>query len=349
MSDRALVISILLALSAGTAAAQTPTPADAAFKRGRELLKAGKPADACVEFEHSNKLDPQLGTAFNIAQCSEQTGKLARALELYRELLKRDTKPERKTLVAGAIPKLEARVPKLVVRTTSRTPGLVVTSQPSQGLVAPRTIDVNKPIEMDLGEYTIVARAPSRKDWTANIRIGEEAKTTTLEIPGESAGKPGDSADTATDPTATPPTTAVTPGVTRPLATDDDDDDGGEGRTAEPRTSKRKLFAIASLSVGGVALIGSAVLGASAKSTWTEAKAVCGGTTCATPGDLDRANQLGDDAASSARLSTIAVVVGGLAVAGGIVLWVTAPSAHEVRVSAAPARDGGGVTVSGRF
>ncbi len=170
------------------------------------------------------------------------------------------------------------------MRIATRTPGLVVTSQPIQGLVTPRPIEVNKPIEMDLGEHTIVARAPSRKDWTANIRIGEEAKTTTIEIPVEGAtGKPGTTA--GTDPTTTTGSTGSTgtTGTTGSLANDD-----GGGRTDAPPKSNRKLFAVASLSVGGVALIGSAVLGASAKSKWSEAKDVCGGTTCGHTGSRRR-------------------------------------------------------------
>ena len=40
-------IALVLVLLTSIAHAQTPTPADAAFKRGRELLKVGKFADAC--------------------------------------------------------------------------------------------------------------------------------------------------------------------------------------------------------------------------------------------------------------------------------------------------------------
>ena len=54
-------LAIVLVLVTSVAHAQTPTPADAAFKRGRELLKAGKFADACIEFEHTRMLSAVFG------------------------------------------------------------------------------------------------------------------------------------------------------------------------------------------------------------------------------------------------------------------------------------------------
>ncbi len=337
--DRAFVVGIVVALCAGTAEAQTPTPADAAFKRGRELLKAGKYADACIEFEHSNKLDPQLGTEFNIAQCSEKVGKLARALELYRNLLARDANPQRKVVVAEAIPNLEARVPKLIVR--AATPptglsGLLVTLQPVQSVVPPRAIEVNKPLEVDLGEYTLVAKGGGIRDWTATAKIDTEGKTTTLEIPVD--GIP-----------AKPLVGGTTPPIAGPAP------DGGTGGTVgtdepdAPPRSRRKTYAVVAMGVGGAALIGGVVFGSMARSKWSEAKDVCGGTTCTSMADLERANELGDAASSKASISTILVIAGGLAAAGGVVLWVTAPSKHEVRMTATPAPDGGAFVVSGRF
>jgi len=330
----ALLATFALVGFASTAAAQAPTPADAAFKRGRELLKAGKYADACIEFEHSNKLDPQLGTAFNIAQCSEKVGKLARALEVYRDLLARDTNAQRKTVVADAIPKLEARVPKLVVKAATKPAGLLVTLQPAQSVIPPRPIEVNAPIEMDLGEYVIIAKGGGITDWTGTARIDTEAKTTTVELP-----------------VPAPAEAKPQPIVSKPAEPDDGDDDDDDDDDAPPASGKssRKLIAYGALGLGGAAVIGGAIFGSMANSKWTEAKDVCGGTTCATQADVDRANEIADDARGKATLSTVFFVAGAAAVATGVVLWVTAPSEHEVQVSAAPTTGGAGVTFSGRF
>ena len=328
-----IVLVIASLVLSSLAFAQTPTPADAAFKRGRELLKAGKFADACIEFEHSQKLDPALGTEFNIAQCSEKIGKLARALELYRGMLPRDTNADRKKIVADVIPKLEARVPKLLVRVPSTPPGFVMTIQVVNSVNPPRALEANKPIEIDFGEYQVVAKATNAPDWTQNVRIDTEAKTTTLDAP---FGKPA-TTTTTTIGTTTTGTTAI------------EKPEQPEGPEPAPK-SRRKLFGIVALGVGGAALVGGVVLGAMASSKWSEAKDVCGGTTCASPADVMRANELGDDAKSKATLSTVFVIVGTAAAATGVVLWVTAPkSESSTQVTAHPTNDGAGITLSGRF
>ena len=334
----ALVCAFVVA-SATTAFAESA--ADAAFKRGRELLKAGKYADACIEFEHSQKLDPALGTEFNIAQCSEKIGKLARALELYRGLLPRDTNAERKRIVADAIPKLEARVPKLLVRVPTPPPsGFTMTIQGKNSVVPPRRLVANTPVEMDLGEYEIVAQATNHPDWRHDVRIDTEGKTTTVDAPF-AAPRP----TVPTEPTPSTTTPATTP---LPAAEPTNDPDDPEPAPA-PR-SRRKLYGVISLGVGGAALVGGVVFGAMARSKWSEAKDVCGGTTCTTQAHVMRANELGDDARSKATLSTIFVLAGTAAAATGVVLWLTAPSSESAtQVTAHPTTGGAGITLSGRF
>ena len=320
----------------GVAHAQN-NPADAAFKRGRELLKAGKYADACVEFEHSQKLDPALGTEFNIAQCSEKIGKLARALELYRGMLPRDQKEDRKKIVADAIPKLEARVPHLLVKAPSPPPpGFTLTIQVINSGQPPKALEANKSIEIDFGEYAIVAKASGVPDWSQNIRIDTEAKTTTVEPP-LGAPKPV----VSTPPPTTATTTATTAPITQPVEPVDD---------PSPPRSKRKLYGVIGMGVGGASLVTGLVFGAMARSKWTKAKDVCGGTTCTTVADQMEAQKLGDAARGRATLSTIFVGVGVAAAATGVILFVTAPSSEsQTQVTATPTHDGAGITVSGRF
>jgi hypothetical protein len=329
-------LAIVLVLITSVAHAQTPTPADAAFKRGRELLKAGKYADACIEFEHSQKLDPALGTEFNIAQCSEKVGKLARALELYRGMLPRDQNADRKKIVGDAIPKLEARVPHLLVKVPAPPPGLTVTIQVINSGNAPKALETNKPIEIDFGEYSIVAKASGVPDWSQNVRIDTEGKTTTVEPP---FGKP-----TTTGPTTGPTTTGPTvTGAVQSEQPEPEDDPA-------PPKSKRKLIGIVAMAGGGAALITGLVFGKMASNKWSDAKDVCGGTTCTTTADQMKAQDLGDSARSKATLSTIFVGFGIAAAATGVVLFMTAPSTEsQTAVSAHPTQDGAGITLSGRF
>jgi len=80
-------------------------------------------------------------------------------------------------------------------------------------------------------------------------------------------------------------------------------------------------------------------LGVIAHGKWSDAKAVCNGsTTCATQADADRASMISDDAKSKGNLATLFVIAGGLVAAGGVVLWATAATPGSV-----------GVTLAGRF
>lgn len=333
-----IVVLCILAL-AGLAHAEGPNPAaDAAFKRGRELLKAGKYADACIEFEQSNKLDPALGTKFNIAQCSEKTSKLARALELYREMLPVDTNADRKKIVADAIPKLEARVPHLLVKVATPPAGLALWLQVTNSPNPPKLLEANKSVEIDFGEYTVIAKATGAADWSQNVRIDTEGKTTTLEPP---FGKPTTATPPPVEPLTTTATTTGTASITEPL---------GAPADAPAPKSKRKMTGIVGMSVGGAAIAGGVVLGVLARGKWSDAKDVCGGTTCTSETKKLEAQDLGDDARSKALLSTIFVGAGVVAAGVGVVLFVTAPKSESAtRLGAYPTHDGAAVTLSGRF
>ena len=91
-----LLLAGLVCALVSTAHADDKAAAESAFLRGRELLKAGKVAEACDSFARSEKLDPQMGTRYNLALCYEQEGRLASAWGLFRELAQRDTNSARK-------------------------------------------------------------------------------------------------------------------------------------------------------------------------------------------------------------------------------------------------------------
>lgn len=339
-------IAIAALLVASSAFAQTPTPADAAFKRGRELLKAGKFADACVEFEHSQKLDPALGTAFNIAQCSEKIGKYARALELYREMAAKDTNADRKKVVTAQIPVLEGKVPHLTVKVATPPPGLAITLEVINSGLPPRVLEPNKEIEIDFGEYALHGKATGAPDWNQNFRVDTEGKAYTYDAPfGVKVEPVKPTTTTTTTTTTTPPKTTATTTGTESIQKPDEPQD-----TPEPPKSKRKLYGVIALSAGGAALVTGVVFGAMAKGKWSDAKDVCGGTTCTTQMDLDKANRLKNAAQSKATLSTVFVAAGVVGAAVGVVLFVTAPSSESsTRVTAHPTQDGAGITLSGRF
>ncbi|HEY1549617.1 MAG TPA: tetratricopeptide repeat protein, partial [Kofleriaceae bacterium] len=101
---RALLVVIGLAR---VAFADPGHVADETFERGRALMAKKQYAEACAAFEQSQRLDPQFGTLFNLADCEVQLGKLATAWGRYRELERTDSNQERRALSAQLATQLE--------------------------------------------------------------------------------------------------------------------------------------------------------------------------------------------------------------------------------------------------
>lgn len=305
-----LVIGVLAVASVAHA-----SPADDAFKRGRELLKAGRFREACDQFEKSQALDPALGTLYNIAQCDAEIGKLATALAAYKDVVAHDTNAARKQASTEAIARLEQRVPHLLVHAEA---GTTVT-------LAGKPIVLDAPIAMDFGTYALHGVPKSGPPIDRSITIDQEGSTAEVTLK-------------ATPVASVPPPHTVEPKNPEPPP------------PPPVAPSHRKTYAVATIAVGGAGLATGLVFGALARSQWADAKKLCdGGTTCASQADADAAARLGTQAHGRATLSTIFTIAGGAVAATGIVLYATAPTSHEMAIAAVPASDGGTLVVTGRF
>jgi hypothetical protein len=122
----------------------------------------------------------------------------------------------------------------------------------------------------------------------------------------------------------------------------------------------QKTAAVISGGVGVVGVILGSVMGAMSFSSWSSSKNECGTALC-----LNRAQALSDhdSAVTDATISDIGFIAGGVLVAGGVVLFLTAPSGtssstssastrlpiHLVRLVPRLERGGGGGMLEGRF
>src|SRR5687767_15373611 len=96
VAERARTVALLAATGlfvlSGPAIAQSPE-AEALFREGRNLIKAGKLEAGCDKLDASARLEPSVGTLLNLGDCREKLGRNASAWAAFRKaesLAKRD-------------------------------------------------------------------------------------------------------------------------------------------------------------------------------------------------------------------------------------------------------------------
>lgn len=345
-----------------SAAAQPAAQAASAtvqFDRGRALMKEKKYADACAAFEHSQKLDPQWGTLYNLAGCYARLGKLASAWAAYRELAQRDTNAARRKDAGKRATELDRRLPHLLLTAPRAPAGLAVTLD---GIDVTGLVGTENPV--DLGSHAIHATAPDRADFDTTTAITSEGKTVAVAIElapaapravkpplraeptvAQVAPRTEDARPTA--PVARPPRGAEAQRRPEPSGEPE------AGPSEAPR-SRRRIYGVIAAGAGGALVATGLVFGRLASSRWNEARALCGDDRmCDTQADLARGNQLVSDARSRANLSTGFVIGGAAAIGIGAILFATAPrdapSRSALRLTPAVAGSAVSLTLEGRY
>ena len=165
------VLSLMLTLGAAELHAQAsdPAAAEALFREGRALLAAGEYARACGKFSESNRLDPAVGTVFNLAECEERLGHLARAWTLFQEVVQRlPDGDERRAIAEARAKNLEARLPRLRIRLTAGAPPGTRVERDGVELGA-ASLDTALPV--DPGDHRVVVRAPGHADREFRVKL----------------------------------------------------------------------------------------------------------------------------------------------------------------------------------
>jgi hypothetical protein len=282
------------------------TTAEALFSEGRKLMAAGRYAEACPKLEASLKLDTGVGTMLNLAECYEKNGQTASAWTEFREAASAARDAGSKDRTDLARARAAALEPKLARLTIAVPKGQVV--DVTRDGTPIESAAFGTPVPIDPGKHAISASAPGKKKWTTSVDVTGGAQVS-VDIPvlADEASQ-GASIDTSKGSSSSQRTLGITAGV------------------------------IGILGVGA-----GTVFGLKASSTWSDAKNKCTSypSNCGPDGQ-----SLSQDAKSSANLATIAFVVGGVGLAGGAILWLTAPKPSEsVSLGIAPDR----VVLSGRF
>ncbi|MBX3186414.1 MAG: tetratricopeptide repeat protein [Labilithrix sp.] len=298
---------LVVMFATGVARADEASPtAESLFQEARNLVDAGRYAEACPKLEQSQKLDPAVGTQFNLADCYEHIGRTATAHALFAEvarIARAAGKFEREKSAKERAAALEPRLARVDVRVDAPAPGLEVE-------IDGAAFDLKSAgaVPIDPGAHKVRARAPNRVAWESDLDA-VEGRTTLLVVPA-----------------LVDPTPKVAPAE------------------APSGLSTQRSIALAAFGVGVAGVIVGAIGGAIALSKNAAAEEAC-------PKDIyqfrcptEEGASAWTSATSAGTVSTVGFIVGGVALAGAGVLWITAPS-RKTRVGTSLT----GVIVEGTF
>ena len=286
--------------------------ADRQFAQGRALMHKGELDQAAAAFQRSIDAEPSVGALVNFARYRELQGTTATAVTLYRHAARMadtQSQPERARAARKLAAALEPKLSHVTVTAAHPTKGLRIR-------VAGKdleTISMGKPVPVDPGEIRIEATAPDHQSWTTSVTVAADGDAQQVEVPRLEPAEPASPTPGGEGPTPIAPPAGST-------ATHGPDD--APGSWSGQHT--------AALVVGGVGVVGvvlGGVFGGLAGSQWDEALSYCNDED--TSDCSDEAGPLSNDATTSATVSTVGFVVGGAALATGVILWLTAPSGDE--------------------
>jgi hypothetical protein len=303
------LVALLCLASPSFAEPIDPAAARDLLKQGYALKQEGKHAEALARLLESLRLDSQIKTLMNIADCEEMLGQLSQAQKHW--VLARDQAVLQgdQLMLAEAerrLVELEARMPRLTIRLVGRkVQGTEV--RRSNVLLGPAALGV--PLPADPASHVVLVTAPGHQDARYDVVLAErDNKSIEVKIGVALAGSPAPRAGATPAPSA---------GSEPPLT-------GDQGASEVDRASGfwtgQRIAAVgtAGLGAAGLALAGWSWSRASGEHD--DALALCN------PECGDDAREKQDEAESSARLSSVMLVASSVLVAGGAVLWLTAPS-----------------------
>jgi hypothetical protein len=205
---RAYQVFAVLALAAvlgdvTSASAQSgdAATAEALFREGRKLSDTGDVEGACAKFRESRRLDPAIGTTFNIADCEEKLGHLAEAWSSFQEVMQVLPATDRRRGIAESrAAALDKRLPKLRIRLAGDAPAGTHVERDGVALGAP-SLGIDLPVNP--GAHQIVVLAPGREPGRYEITLAEAQHVSVDVAPGaaSASGSPGETGPVHVDAT----------------------------------------------------------------------------------------------------------------------------------------------------
>lgn len=311
--------------------------AQALFDEGRKLMGEKNYAAACPKLAESQRMAPSGGTLLNLAECYEKNGQTASAWAAWKDAAGRANAAGKADVEKRASDRAAALEPQLSKLTIALANGSDVTGlEVKLDGAAVGHATFGTPLPVDPGSHTVDANAPGKQPWQSKVDVAAKQKDAAVTVnlidapvapppPLPPGGSPG-GAGTAPPPPPPPP--------------------------APPPSSwsTNKTLALVSGGLGVVGLAVGSVFGLQAQSKNNDALQPqnCRTSSLCTQNGLNLTN----DAKSAATISTVSFVAGGALAAGGVVLWLTAPSASPqtgMRLVPTVGASLAGVSIDGAF
>jgi len=316
-----LVAVTSAATASGDPAGERKATAETLFEEGRSLVEHGSYGEACPKFAESQRLEPGIGTMLWLADCLENDGQTASAWATFKEAASAaGTRRDPREQVART--RADALRPKLSQLAVSVPPSSAV-----EGLEVLRDgVPLGRaawslPLPVDPGSHSLVARAPGHRTWTVTLIVHPDASSLEIGVPQLDAEEPP-----------------------APVA-----GSGPAALTHENSAHEWSPWQTAGVIAAGVGIVGigvGAVLSLAAKSRYDDSNQ--GGHClpddfCDSSGKQDRS-----EANGLALGATVAMAAGAAALAGGTVLYFTAPKSR-MRWTVQPTPSGASLQAALRF
>ncbi len=301
------------------------------FVEAKALMRRGDWAAARPKLEESERLEPAIGTEFNLADCNEHLGRTASAWSGFLAVAssaKASGQSARESAARVRAATLEPRLARITL----------VVVRADEGLRVQRDgVDVGRaqwdsPVPVDPGEHVFVVTVPGKMPWKTTVSVRADGPPVRVEVPALPAAPAPPEPDEGQAQVQAVRATADRP-------------------PTEPSPNTGSTRRVVGAVLAGVGLIGLGVgtgFAIVSKAMHDDAVPHCRGDVCNAEGA-----SLRDNAIAAGNRSTVSVVGGGVMFVGGGLLWLTAPSvaAPHGGVQALPmvGSAGSGLTVRGAW
>jgi hypothetical protein len=289
----ALVVALAASLVSKPAFGADPPGAVDELKEGYALKQAGKCGEAIPHFLASYQAEPTSKALLNLADCEQQTDRLLSAkghAEEGRDLARQQNDKVLVDVAETQLATIDQKMPRLTIHLTPRAPvGSGVLCDGS----AVGAASMGVAVPLDPGPHRVIAIAPGRAQRVFNVTLIEASRT-------EIAVEPGG------------PLVADAPSATA--------EPGPEGSGSPTR----QILSYGVLGLGAAGIVVGVATGIAAGSKHAALEGECTENNCPTSAQSDL-----DGFRALRTWSTVGYVVGIAGLAGGTVLWLTAPKTGE--------------------